>query len=119
MVCGLEPFQTCGEVADAMLGTVHYISVVLSSKARVSRAACRELDVPNALVHATWHPKSVGGILWSRSLSWGNCIRKEQEEKGVEPSEILPEASNNSFLLAFGVLLPCLQSSWTCLTLAN
>ena len=53
MICGLEAFQTCGEVADAMLGTAHYISVVLSSKARVSRAACRELDVPNALVHST------------------------------------------------------------------
>ena len=102
-------FQTCGEVADAML--LYNVGGLIFKGARVSRAACRELDVSSTGVHATWHPKSVGGILWSRSLSWGNCIREEQRKKGVEPSERILEASNSSFLLAFGLLLPRLQSS--------
>ena len=58
-------------------------------------------------------PSPVGGILWSRSLSWGNCLRKEQEKRRW--TQTILEASNNSFWLAFGALF---QSSLTYLRIA-
>lgn len=98
-------FQTCGEMADADATLLHYMWMVLSSRTQGSpRAACTELDVPSARYMAPQVP--VGGVLWSRSLSWGNCLRKRTREKALNPSGTILEASNNSFLLAFGALFP-------------